>query len=45
MQEEKIYHMAARQTPQAAPREIEDDLPRPTATIQRDTLYNVVAHA
>jgi aminodeoxyfutalosine synthase len=47
VQEEKIYHMAGAQTPEAmTPREIERLI---TAAgrepIQRDTFYNVVAHA
>ena len=47
VQEEKIYHMAGAQTPEAmTPREIER-LIRAAGRepIQRDTLYNVVAHA
>jgi aminodeoxyfutalosine synthase len=47
VQEEKIYHMAGAQTPESmTPREIERLI---TAAgrepVQRDTLYNVVAHA
>jgi aminodeoxyfutalosine synthase len=47
VQEEKIYHMAGAQTPEAmTPRQIEGLI---TAAgrepIERDTLYNVVAHA
>jgi aminodeoxyfutalosine synthase len=47
VQEEKIYHMAGAQTPESmTPREIERLI---TAAgrepVQRDTLYNIVAHA
>src|ERR687887_246325 len=47
VQEEKIYHMAGAQTPESlTPREIERLIAAAgREPIQRDTLYNVVAHA
>ncbi len=47
VQEERIYHMAGAQTPESmTPREIERLISAAgREPIQRDTLYNVVAHA
>ncbi len=47
VQEEKIYHMAGAQTPESmTPREIERLIAAAgRQPVQRDTLYNVVAHA
>jgi len=47
VQEEKIYHMAGARTPDAmTPREIERLITAAgREAVERDTLYNVVAHA
>ena len=47
VQEEKIYHMAGAQTPEAmTTREIERLIAAAgREAVERDTLYNVIAHA